>query len=172
MMYLESDCIEKDIASQFHDLAVAYLESAERLCREMVDGTWSPSFNNGQGCLWLAFHATELFLKGCIRSVSPERLRNIHSLGEIQVTFSSLFPTVKFESPFGPEPISPQPVLMDLALKADATLHHQLRYPVDTSGTPWGGIRVFVPELFLAEIERLRSDFDRVSSIVRSKSDG
>ncbi len=168
-MHLAPEYETNEIPEHFRDLSFAYLEASERLCQEIATGSWAPSFHRGQVTLWLAFHATELFLKACIRSASPNQLKNLHSLGELLLVFSSCFPTLKFEPPFGPEPMPADPVLMEMAVKSDATLHQQLRYPVDTSGSPWPGVRAFTPELFLSELERLRGDFERISLVVFAK---
>ena len=147
-------------------LAIAYLDASEQLCQDMIGGSWTPSFDRGLPVLWLAFHATELFLKACIGPVALRQLENPHSLTELQLAFTARYPDLSFEPPFGCEPMPSDPVLMDMALKSDATLHQQLRYPTDKKGQPWGGIRAFTPALFLASLERLRSDFERIGSVV------
>lgn len=170
MMHLARTAANEEMPRQFVELAGAYLEAAERLCQEMVAGNWPASFNRGQVCLWLAFHATELFLKGCIRHAAPGQALNSHSLGELQVLFARHFPGVRFEPPFGSEPVPADPELMAAVLKTDATLHQQLRYPADRSGSAWGGVRAFTPELFLGELKRLGTEFERISEIVFAKS--
>jgi hypothetical protein len=90
-------------------------------------------------------------------------------LGELLTTFSSCFPGLNFEPPFGPEPMPADETLIALAVKADATLHQRFRYPTDTSGHAWGGGQTFSPDLFLAELERLRADLDRISAAVFPK---
>lgn len=169
MMQLAPEYQETDIPEHFRDLAYAYMDAAERLCREMTRGSWPSTYHRGQVTLWLAFHATELFLKGCIWKASPNLVKNKHSLGELLLAFSSAFPGITFQVPFGPEPMPADWELMEFALKADATLHQQLRYPVDTSGLPWKGLRAFSADLFLAELERLRVEFSRISLTVFGK---
>lgn len=165
-MHLAPQYSDDEIPEHFRLLALTFLDAAETLCKQLSDGSWAPNYRKGQVCMWLAFHATELFLKGCIRSVSPSYSKNTHSLTELQLTFSSLFPAICFEPPFGSEPMPADPVLMEMALKSDATLHEQLRYPTNRSGSPWGGVRAFTPDLFLAELKELRANIERVSSIV------
>lgn len=166
MMHLAPEYGDDEVPDRFRALALTYLEAAERLCQQLTDGSWAPNYHRGQVCMWLAFHATELFLKGCIRSVSPGQLKNTHSLGELHLAFSSLFPSVSFELPFGSESMPADPVLMEMALKSDATFHEQLRYPTNKSGWPWGGVRAFAPDLFLADLKELRANIERVSSVV------
>lgn len=158
-----------EIPEHFRDLAFAYLEASERLCREMESGSWSPNYCRGQVVMWLAFHATELFLKGCIRVASLGQSKNLHSLGELLNAFSFHFPSLPFEPPFGPEPVRADPEAFDWAIQVDATLHQQLRYPVDTAGKPWSGEKSFTAELFILELQGLRADFDRIASVVFEK---
>ena len=135
----------------------------------MVTGSWIPSYEHGQPALWLAFHATEVFLKSCINPIPPKQIDNLHSLGELLLAFNSKYPAVAFEPPFGIEPMRADPSIMDIAIKHDASLHQQLRYPVDNKNAPWPSAeRGFSPTLFLAELKRLRSDFERVSNVVFS----
>ena len=132
----------------------------------MESGAWAADYHKGQVTMLLAFHATELFLKGCIRAGSPGQAKNLHSLGELLEEFSALFPKLHFEPPFGPEPVRADPESIAWALRTDATLHQQLRYPTDTSGKPWNAERSFSADSFLRELEGLRSDFVRISSAV------
>ena len=165
-MHLAKKYEPHEIPRHFRDLAFAYLESSERLCQDMESGEWAPDYNKGQVAMLLAFHATELFLKGCIRAAARGPMKNLHSLGQLLNEFSELFPNLKFEPPFGPEPVPADPDAIEWALRTDATLHQQLRYPTDTSGQPWKGERSFSPSLFQAELARLRNDFVRIDSAV------
>lgn len=168
MMQLAPEYKERKIPEHFRALAFAYLDAAERLCRELTDGSWQPTYHRGQVTLWLAFHATELFLKGCIWKVAPGKVKNSHSLGKLILTFESEFPSIPFEAPFGVEPMPADWELMQWALETDRTLHEQLRYPVNTKGAQWPGIRSFSPDLFLAELSKLRARFLRIAEVVFS----
>jgi len=166
VMHLAPEYGDQEVPDHLRALALTYLDAAERLCQQLADGSWAPNYHKGQVCMSLAFHATELFLKGCIRSASSGKVKNTHSLGELRLTFLSLFPSVAFELPFGSEPMPADPVLKEMERESDATFDQQLRYPIDKSGSPWGGGRAFAPDLFLAELEKLRGDFERISSLV------
>ena len=166
MMHLAPEYRPDELPQHLRDLAFAYLEASEHLCRDLDAGSWPATFLTGQPVLFLALHATEIFLKACIASAAPAEMKSRHPLGELLATFSSCFPGVPFEPPFGAEPIPADEVLIALAVKDDATLNQRFRYPTDSSGTPWGGVRAFSPELFLAELERLHGDFDRISAVV------
>lgn len=166
MMHVVARYKTTEIAEHYRDLALAYLEGAERLCDALVSGAWISSFHKGQVALWLAFHASELFIKGCICKADPARLKSQHSLGELLLTFSDLYPALKFQPPFGPEPVPADWELMELALKSDANLHVELRYPTDKSGRQWSQDRAFSGGLFLSDLAVLRADIERISAVV------
>jgi hypothetical protein len=165
-MHVEPEFRPEEAPDRLRSLAFAYLDASEQLCKEMVRGAWSPSFERGQPVLWLAFHATELFLKACLSPLAPKQFENPHSLTELLLAFSAKYPAIPFEPPFGCEPMPADPELMQLALKGDATLHQQLRYPTDKHGKPWGGVRGFTPPLFLRNLRALRQDFERIGALV------
>jgi hypothetical protein len=165
-MHVEPEFRAVEEPERLRSLAVAYLDASEQLCKEIVSGAWPPSFERGQPVLWLAFHATELFLKACLSPLAPKQLANPHSLTELLLAFSAKYPAIPFEPPFGSEPMPADPDLMQLALKGDATLHQQLRYPTDRHGQPWAGVRAFTPAPFLHNLRALRHDFERIGALV------
>src|SRR5713101_6892659 len=161
-MYVVPQFPLTDTPRQFINLAYAYLDAAEALTNSIVDGTWPGSFYRGQVTLLLAFHATELFLKGCIRSVAPHQAGNIHSLTDLCLRLEEVFPSVTFEPIFGMEPAPADTQIMKAALKADKEKHQEFRYPLSSSGIPWSENRSFEPVAFLASLRRARAEFDRV----------
>lgn len=168
-MQIAPESSKADIPTQYCALALAYLDCSQRLCGEMVDGVWEANYNRGQAVIWLAFHATELVLKGCILSVDTKRARNIHSLRELSVSFTAHFPDLSFEPPFGSEAMPSSSDGDKWELEVDRTLHMQFRYPRNQAGSSWPGVRCFDPHLFSAELERLRCDFERILSEVFGK---
>lgn len=168
-MYAAPQYAETAIPLHFRDLAIAYLDCSQRLCDEMADGTWEANFHRGEAVIWLAFHATELLLKGCIRRVAPQDAKNIHSLAELLDVFSTHFPEIPFAPPFGAEAVPPNEEAIDWALALDRTLHERFRYPLDRAGKTWVGERAFDPALFSGELQQLRADFERITSVVFRK---
>jgi len=166
MLHIAPTFDAEDTPEQFRVLSLAYLDASERLAMELDDGTWAPSYHRGQVTLWLALHASELFLKACIRKAAPSEVKNLHSLGELRLAFAAHFPTLEFEPPFGPEPMPADWTTMEMALKSDKTQHEQLRYPVDRANNPWPGSRSFYPAMFVSELRQLRKDIERVSGEV------
>lgn len=167
-MHLAQEYDPTEIPRHFRDLAFAYLDASHRLCRDMESGAWPGDYLKGQVTMLLAFHASELLLKGCIRAASKST-KNLHSLGELLIEFESFYPAVKFEPPFGPEPVRADYELMEWALESDRTLHQQFRYPTDTSGKQWSGIRSFDPGTFRLQLDVLRLDFERISRTIIEK---
>lgn len=63
-------------SAQFHELALAYLSSAEYLCDGVGNDDLPDEFGTGLVVLSLTHHGVELFLKGAIGRVTwnpPER---------------------------------------------------------------------------------------------------
>lgn len=161
---------EPEIPGHFRALSTAYLDGAERMVTDLAERTWQPDFYRGQVVLWLAQHATELFLKACIRRASPSFTKNVHSLGELLVEFEARFPGLDFELPFGPAPVPADWELMEMALEFDRTSHEQLRYPVGRGNTMWSENRSFQPDLFVASLGKLREEINRISLVVFTES--
>lgn len=145
MHYIAQSFTEAEVPEQFRTLAFAYLEGSERLTADLVSGAWPANYQRGQVALWLGLHATELFLKGCVRKASPSTVKNVHSLGELRLEFSNHFPGIEFDPPFGPEPMQADWSLIELAIESDRTAHEQLRYPVSRQNAAWPGVHSFVP---------------------------
>jgi hypothetical protein len=165
-MYTQRKYQPDEVPEHFRDLAFAYLDAAHRLCKDMVDGSWPGSYERGQVTLWLVFHASELFLKGCIFKATKQVKKN-HSLAQLTEDFHSTFPHLSFDPPFGTEP----PPDIDGEVTAwvyetDKTMHEQLRYPIDNSGRQWGGPRGFSADGFMGDIEELRSQFVQIAEAV------
>lgn len=171
-MHVAPQLAAADIPFEFVELAFVYLEAAEELSSFIKSKSWSPSFRRGQVLLFLTFHATELFLKGCILKAKPSSPINGHSLEQLGKTFKGLYTALEFEVPFGVEPLPPNPEVVAMAAKSERTAHERLRYPIDTSGNPWGGVQSFHPELFFVSLEKLRADLKAVRHAVFESTDG
>lgn len=155
-----------EVPAQFRATSLAFLEAAERLTDQLVRGDWEPSYRRGEVAMWLAFHSTELFLKGCIRQARPDFKKNIHSLGELLLVFEECYPGLKFQLPFGPEAIVPDWEAMERALSHDKSLHQQMRYPVGTGNAMWSSNRSFQPIIFTSTLQELRSAFEHIGGAV------
>ena len=134
----------------------------------MSQGAWEANFHRGQAVLWLAFHATELLLKGCIGSIAPQSVENTHSLEDLMDIFSKHFPSIPFDLPFDVVDLTGDPDGNMFGSKMYRILHEQLRYPTNRTGVPWDkdGVRGFDPLLFSVTLQRLRGDIERISAAV------
>src|SRR5947209_7414211 len=138
-MHIQHEVLTDDIPIEFMKQALSHLEAAEKLNTLMCDGTWPSNFYRGRAVLWLAFHAVELFLKGCILKVEPSAKVGGHSLADLTSRLKALAPDVTFDPPFGVEPLPPYPGLVEKAKREERKLHELLRYPIDTEGKQWPG---------------------------------
>lgn len=158
------DVLEKvetaDVPEALFKLSDAYLDAAGNLNSQLSEGIWSSSYQRGQVVLFLAFHAVELGLKGCIKRLQPS-FNAGHSLEELTGHLRTLAPEVEFEAPFGTEPPPPESKAAQIA-----RFHQQLRYPMDTKGVPWEGLFGFSAELFGESLAKMRRDLHRVRAQV------
>ena len=169
-MYVEPPYGKDDVTQKLRLMAIGFLDAAEKLSNEMEHGSWDGSFERGQPVLLLGFHATELFIKACLNKLG-ESVPNSHSLGELNLKLSNVRPELELDVPFGPMPVpSPDDELMELVLASDKNAHQQLRYPADTKGQTWGGVRSFSPMLFSEDLRKLRLEIERVSELVFGSS--
>lgn len=149
------------------EIAYAFLDSAIELNERMTQGNWTGSYYRGQSVMWLSFHATETFLKGCIKSHPRKTVGNVHSLGQLAILFNELYPNINFDPLFTVSMVSADYACKKLAEKWDKELHQELRYPISSKGSPWSTIRGFDPLLYHAQLAKARVDFDRVVSEVQ-----
>lgn len=128
----------------------------------MVSGEWQGSFNRGEVILWLAFHATELFLKGCIIRLDPSANPGGHTLNALLDKLLKLKSSISFELPFSADALPSTPEGEAWAKEQNAKAHQNLRYPADTSGKPWPGVKGFCPESFSATLAKLRAQMESI----------
>lgn len=95
-MHVRNEIHTDGIPIEFMKQALSHLEAAEKLNTLMCDGVWPSNFYRGQATLWLAFHAVELFLKGCILKLDPSANVGGHSLANLATKLNSLAPDVVF----------------------------------------------------------------------------
>lgn len=163
-LHIRKEVAKDAVPVEFIRLAFAHLESSEKLTSLMNDGSWSSSFHKGRVVHWLAFHATELFLKGCILQISPRSSINDHLLARLLKKLKTLRSDIDFHAPFAVEALPPYPGLVAKAEKLEKQIHERLRYPTNTAGDPWSGVHGFDSELFSHTLQKLRGDFERVAT--------
>lgn len=151
-----------EVPMEFVKQARAHLEAAEKLNTLMCDGVWASNYYRGQAVLWLTFHAVELYLKGFILKVDPKASVNGHSLAVLTAKLKTLAPETKFDPPFGIEALPPDPQLVQQAEKSEKKIHEMLRYPIDTEGKPWPGVRVFSDSAFKNTLAITKNNCERL----------
>ena len=150
---------------QFASLAVAYLESAQRLCDDLADSPGSSTFERGAVVLYLSAHAVELFLKGAILRKAPSE-HFAHDLEHIYNRYRALFPAKRFaltSMPFASEfpGMSSQEIAEAKREQPDPS--ELFRYTVDKTGEPWEAALGFEASSFSKALLRLHADFKRIT---------
>ena len=92
-----SEIEDFDNPERFHDLALAYLQVSIVATRQMVYGSFFPQFSHSRVVISLAYHATELFLKGAILWRTGEKKRGGHVLQKRHEEYSRLYPEEDFQ---------------------------------------------------------------------------
>ena len=83
---------------QFAAYALAFLDSAQRLCTILAGSHKKATFERGSVVLHLTAHAVELFLKGAILRKKPEeRYSHDHDLEHLHNRYKSLYPARRFQ---------------------------------------------------------------------------
>jgi HEPN domain-containing protein len=128
----------------------------------MSKGEVPVNYYQGQTVLLLAHHSVELFLKGFILKLDPNRKVRTHSLQRLMRTLKELDPSLAFDPPFKMEALVPYPALVVKADKASEAFHEVLRYPTDRDGQPWPGVRGFSLDGCIRLLQKVHSDCERV----------
>jgi hypothetical protein len=171
-MHIRKEVPAGDVPVEFMKQALADLEAAETLNTLMCGAAWASNYYRGQAVLWLTFHAVELFLKGCILKLSPTAKVNGHSLAALTMKLRKLAPKTNFDPPFGVEALPPYPELTKAAEEQERKIHEVLRYPIDTQGKPWPGVRGFSAPSFRRTLAQVRKDCERLYEQVFEGKDG
>ena len=128
-------------SEQFAAYALAYLDSAQRLCDLLARSHLKATYERGAVVLFLAAHAVELFLKGAIVRKSPNE-RFSHDLEHLARRYRALYPAKKFrlEIPFSTELPPGMTAEEKRQIMATHTPPGELyRYPIDKKYKPWLG---------------------------------
>ena len=146
------------LSEQFAAYAIAYLDSAQRLCDLLVRSHRKATYQRGAVVLFLAAHAVELFLKGAIVRKSPNE-RFSHDLEHLTRRYHTLFPAKKFrlEIPFATELPAEMSTEDKRRVKTLIAPPGELfRYPIDKGYKPWQGAYGIEPNSLASELAKLR----------------
>lgn len=163
-MFIRQEVHPHDVPIEFVKSAFAYLEAAEKLNGEMAAGKWPGDYRNAQVILWLTFHATELFLKGCIAKLDPAGKVLGHTLPRLKNQLESLAGKVELQLPFDVEGADSTPEIEALIKNHLRTTHERLRYPTDQDGVPWSGLQGFSPQLFADTLQDFKCEAGALQS--------
>lgn len=163
-MFIRQEVHPTDVPNEFVKSAFAYLDAAEKLNGEMAAEKWPGDYRNAQVILWLTFHATELFLKGCIAKLDPTGAVLGHTLPVLKTRLESLTGKVELQLPFDVEGSDGTPEIEALIKNHLRTTHEQLRYPTDQGGVPWSGLQGFSPQLFAGTLQNFKSEAGALKS--------
>lgn len=148
---------------QFAAYAIAYLDSAERLCRVLAISHRKATYERGSVVLYLTTHAVELFLKGAILRKKPHE-RFGHNLEYLYNRYKELYPAKRhhFDMPFRANYDGLSKDEIKAIKAASAPVDQLYRYPQNKNGEPWFGHFAFEANSFLIELGALRLKFDRI----------
>jgi len=177
-MLVDSEVVSLTVPEQFSVFSGAYLDSAIRLCAVLARSTKKATYARGTVVLYLAFHATELFLKGAIlKKVPKEYVETSHNIGSLNNRYKKLYPGKKyqFHIPFASEEpdfsdIEPDKVkelkIIIGEIEKDNPHDQKYRYPQNKKGIPWHGVHGFEPSSFLRELKQLREQLEDISELI------
>lgn len=148
-------------------LSMANLDGALCLCRDMINGHYTSSFDHGTVILSLLHHAIELFLKYALsrKGIGLPRHHYIRGLLE---RYEETYPDSGFSLtlPFVTEFLGHTSEEVALAIaeeKHDKNRMDQMgRYHTDHSGNRWDMIQAFEPNMFFTQAEALSHEFVRL----------
>lgn len=143
----------------------AFLSAAEKLTQSIAVGDWTAAGDRDRVVLWLTFHASELFCKGCLTHLDPA-IPVTHSLATLLHKMEDRAPGTHFDPPFQITVLPSDASSEETAKQQHRVLHERFRYPVDKTGDLWGGVNRFDVSQFIGDLEHLRREMLRVYKLI------
>jgi len=177
-MLVDSEVVSLTVPEQFSAFSDAYLDSAIRLCTVLALSTKKATYVRGSVVLYLAFHATELFLKGAILNKAlTENVGTTHNIEMLNNRYKNLYPAKRyqFQIPFtseepdfsGIEPDKVKELKIKIkGIERDSPHDQRYRYPQNKKGMPWHGAHGFEPSSFLRELKQFRKKLIDISELI------
>lgn len=141
-------------------LCVSNLEGAQRLCHDMIEGSFPASFSHASVVMSLLHHAIELFLKSAI-SRSGKKVPTHHYIRGLLIDYKAAYPEERFrlELPFITQFLGHTAEDIEKHIieeQEDMNRTDQMgRYHLDRFGKPWEGMYTFIPTSFLEDTQSL-----------------
>ncbi len=177
-MVTDAEVRHLPVPAKLFAYADAYLAAAITFSQKMTLDAGLCTWPNGAVALMLAAHSVELFLKGAILQKNPSanvwaRGHNIESLAsDFRAEFAQI--PIEWDIPFGGTDMHLGTDFPDWLPDSEIetiksqTPHPSIRYryPVDKGGTERRGAEGFEPHSFLSLLLGLKTDFDRIQSLI------
>lgn len=163
-MIMSSEIAGRSEAELHYALCAANMESAQRLCRDMIGGGFPATFSHATVIISLVHHGVELFLKYAICKAGKKTPTH-HYIRGLLKEYDLAYPdeNSRLNLPFVTQFLGYTEEEMQKLVKTeeqDKNRTDQMgRYHCDRTGQPWEGIQAFIPASFLAEVEFLASRF-------------
>ena len=177
-MLVDSDVLSLSIPEQYMEFSNAYMDSACRLCTVLARSTRKATYVRGSVVMYLAFHATELFLKGAILHKKPnENIGSCHNIETLFNRYKKLYPKKKYifdplfksEDPdfSGIEPDQVKKLKLKIQkLKKDNPNDQRYRYPEKKDKQPWDDLQGFEASSSLVELKKNRSGLSSIRKLI------
>jgi len=177
-MLVDSEVVSLNVSEQFSAFSNAYLDSAIRLCTVLSRSTKKATYARGSVVLYLAFHATELFLKGAILKKAPkDNILTTHNIGNLNNRYKKLYPGKRYQfhllftseepdfSNTEPDKVKELKITIAEIEKVNPP-DQKYRYPQNRKGMPWCGVHGFEPSSFLRELKQLKEQLNDISELI------
>lgn len=97
-MLVDSEVLSVSVPERYMEFSDAYMDSACRLCTVLARSTRKATYVRGSVVMYLAFHATELFLKGAIlHKKSDENVNSTHNVETLFNRYIKLYPKKEYK---------------------------------------------------------------------------
>ncbi len=147
--------------TNFFQFCHAYINSAYTYAKQIADESRKPSYPESCVIQFLAYHATELFLKGGILKSSPSGVPASHNIYELYDQYQSYYAHTEasFDMPFKVEYLGE-----DREKTKEKSIHNEpghllFRYPINRNGDDWKTLVGFTLYDYIKLIENLKNNF-------------
>lgn len=169
----------KEQPEKFYDYAFSYLNASIDICNRIKSKTHDSTWADASVCLMLTAHAVELFLKGKLIAIGRQNIweakGNRHRAHDIEYLYEHYIENYKkennkFHCPFQTEYLGFSEEEIDELKqknrrKPSVTYRYPFRISKESPELRWEDeLYVLDPDMFITELENLRSDFYRLTT--------